>query len=137
MKRKSRTTASILGRLFSEDEKARCWICGLKRPEVLQYAHLNQDNLDNAKRNLARLCPTCHRFYDLDLISRARVLSGGRQIREGNFTPDVQAIWDEVSRSGKKANWGVLRKVEKSRGTLNALKAHVGRAIKRKLNGES
>ena len=44
-----------------------CAVCGLQLAACLQVAHLNQDAANNARENLARLCPTHHGMYDAGL----------------------------------------------------------------------
>jgi 5-methylcytosine-specific restriction endonuclease McrA len=46
-----------------------CAHCGFGIPEVLEVAHIDRDRDNNDPGNLVILCPTCHRMYDLDLIT--------------------------------------------------------------------
>jgi 5-methylcytosine-specific restriction endonuclease McrA len=45
-----------------------CVVCGFGISAVLEIAHINQDRGDNTIDNLAVLCPTCHKMYDIGLI---------------------------------------------------------------------
>jgi len=47
-----------------------CAYCGFGIKGILQVAHLNQNHKDNSPENLVILCPTCHKMYDGNLISR-------------------------------------------------------------------
>jgi len=67
-----------------------CAHCGFGIAAILEVAHVNCDRSNNAKENLVILCPTCHKMYDLDLISadtillmrdRPRVLNWGKRMK--------------------------------------------------------
>lgn len=107
-----------------------CWLCGLFCPPILQVAHLDQDRTNNAASNLAILCPTCHRLYDVDLIPRKWIFDYRAKHRVRRSPRLVLGMWARIEaalRRGKTANWDVLIKHGKSRGTLAALKAHRSR----------
>ena len=46
----------------------QCVYCGFGVAAVLERAHLDMNNANNAHDNLATLCPTCHRMHDIGLI---------------------------------------------------------------------
>ncbi len=46
-----------------------CVWCGYGNPQVLEVAHVDHNKNNNNASNLAFLCPTHHREYDLGLIS--------------------------------------------------------------------
>ena len=47
-----------------------CAYCGFGIIGILQVAHLSHDRKDNSLENLVILCPTCHKMYDGNLISK-------------------------------------------------------------------
>ncbi|WP_414656150.1 HNH endonuclease [Flavobacterium sp.] len=47
-----------------------CAYCGFGIKGILQVSHLNHNRKDNSQKNLVILCPTCHKMYDGNLISR-------------------------------------------------------------------
>jgi hypothetical protein len=52
---------------------ASCVWCGFGIRDVLEVAHLNHDPSDDDIGNLAVLCPTCHRMYDLGMLPEETV----------------------------------------------------------------
>ena len=69
-----------------------CAPCGFGVAAILEVAHVDCNRSNNAKENLVILCPTCHKMYDLDLISaetillmrdRPRVLNWRKWIKDG------------------------------------------------------
>jgi HNH endonuclease len=46
-----------------------CAHCGFGLPDILEVAHLDCCRDNNDVSNLVLLCPTCHKMFDLDLIS--------------------------------------------------------------------
>ena len=53
----------------------RCVHCGFGIEEVLEVAHLDGNRQNCELRNLAILCPTCHRMHDLDLLPTDHITS--------------------------------------------------------------
>lgn len=51
-----------------------CAHCGFGIPAVLEVAHLDCDRSNNDIKNLAILCPNCHKMHDLDLISTETII---------------------------------------------------------------
>lgn len=51
-----------------------CVHCGFGIYEVLQIAHIDQNNKNHDLKNLVPLCPTCHRMLDINLISKKVIL---------------------------------------------------------------
>ena len=47
-----------------------CAYCGFGIQGILQVAHLNHNRKDGSPENLVILCPTCHKMYDGNLISK-------------------------------------------------------------------
>ncbi len=47
-----------------------CAYCGFGIIGILQVAHLSHDRKDDSPENLVILCPTCHKMYDGNLISK-------------------------------------------------------------------
>jgi len=47
-----------------------CAYCGFGIIGILQVAHLSHNRKDNSPENLVILCPTCHKMYDGNLISK-------------------------------------------------------------------
>lgn len=111
---------------YGEHALVRCWLCGLHCPGILQIAHLNHNNKDDRPTNLACLCPTCHRLYDVDMIPRKLILTAGRQVRDGIRKFRVSTFWKEISnltKNGKKPNWKVLMGLEDPKWVRIAKKA--------------
>jgi hypothetical protein len=71
-----------------------CIYCGFGIEGVLEIAHLDGDHNNCEIANLAILCPTCHRMYDLDLISKEYIISTRdfpRMIRWAKLMKDAGA----------------------------------------------
>ena len=51
-----------------------CVLCGFGIPALLEVAHLDGNRKNNSVRNLVILCPTCHKMYDLDLVTKTTIL---------------------------------------------------------------
>src|SRR5690242_9829118 len=69
-----------------------CVYCGFGIKAVLEVAHLDCDPANNDVRNLALLCPTCHRMHDIDLIPTevvARLRDEKRKARWSKLTKDA------------------------------------------------
>jgi len=47
-----------------------CAYCGFGIKGILQVSHLSHNRQDNSPENLVILCPTCHKMYDGNLISK-------------------------------------------------------------------
>jgi predicted restriction endonuclease len=47
-----------------------CAYCGFGIVGILQVAHLSHNRKDDSPKNLVILCPTCHKMYDGNLISK-------------------------------------------------------------------
>lgn len=62
-----------------------CVICGLQAAACLQVAHLDHNAGNNARDNLARLCPTHHWMYDAGLypVEAIRLLQEHWQATKG------------------------------------------------------
>jgi len=90
-----------------------CVWCGYGNPEVLEVAHVDHDNKNNKASNLAFLCPTHHREYDLGLISTKMILERRKFVETnpkadwlvligGNLTKEE--LKKKLSESAKKAH---------------------------------
>jgi predicted restriction endonuclease len=73
-----------------------CAHCGFGIPDVLEVAHLDCQRSNNDVSNLVLLCPTCHKMFDLDLISIDTML----QMRD---RPRVVRWAKRMKDAGKKA----------------------------------
>ncbi len=62
-----------------------CVHCGFGVRAVLEVAHLDCDRSHNSIDNLAILCPTCHKMYDLDLIPQATIVAMRDQPKEARW----------------------------------------------------
>lgn len=51
-----------------------CVLCGFGIPAVLEVAHVDGNRKNNSSRNLVILRPTCHKMYDLDLLTKTTIL---------------------------------------------------------------
>ncbi len=51
-----------------------CAHCGFGIQAVLEVAHVDRNRSCNVPANWAILCPTCHRMYDLDLITTETII---------------------------------------------------------------
>lgn len=100
-----------------------CAHCGFGIPDVLEVAHLDCQRSNNDISNLVLLCPTCHKMFDLDLISTDTML----QMRD---RPRVVRWAKRMKDAGKKA--ARSRKLRETRRRkerrLAALKAAATRA---------
>ena len=100
-----------------------CAHCGFGLPDILEVAHLDCCRENNDVRNLVLLCPTCHKMFDLDLISTETMI----QMRDW---PRVVRWSKRMKDAGKKAaesrRQGVLARRRKWR--LAGLKAAATRA---------
>jgi hypothetical protein len=52
-----------------------CAHCGFGIKDVLEVAHTDCNRSHNEVDNLVILCPTCHKMFDLDLISTETILA--------------------------------------------------------------
>lgn len=76
-----------------------CCICGLAIAELLTNAHLHRSH------HTVRLCWTCHRAYDIDILTTAEVLEAERAVRGRDGPVDVNALhrnWERDLASGKR-----------------------------------
>ena len=73
-----------------------CVHCGFGIPAVLEVAHLDCQRQNNDVGNLVLLCPTCHKMFDLDLISTDTMI----QMRD---RPRVVRWAKRMKDAGKKA----------------------------------
>src|SRR6516225_647809 len=77
----------------------RCCVCGLAIEALLTNAHLH------GSHRTVRLCWTCHRAYDIDILTTEEVLTAETAARRGNQTLDVSALhrgWERDLQSGKR-----------------------------------
>jgi hypothetical protein len=77
----------------------RCCMCGLAITELLTAAHLHDSP------RTVRLCWTCHRAYDIDILNTEEVLAAETETRAGSRRVDVSAMHNEWARdlaSGKR-----------------------------------
>ena len=83
-----------------------CVWCGYGNPEVLEVAHVDHNNKNNKASNLAFLCPTHHREYDLGLITTKMIIER-RKFIETNPKADwlllIGKTKEELSKIAKKA----------------------------------
>src|SRR6266436_7515463 len=100
-----------------------CAHCGFGIPEVLEVAHLDGHRNNNDVSNLGLLCPTCHKMFDLDLISMETMI----QMRD---RPRVVRWAKRMKDAGKKAAMSRKRRqsVFRRKRRLAALKAAATRA---------
>ena len=86
-----------------------CAHCGFGIAAILEVAHVDCNRSNNSKENLVILCPTCHKMYDLDLISadtillmrdRPRVLNWAKRIKDA---AQKAAATRRRSQTGRKA----------------------------------
>lgn len=76
-----------------------CCMCGLAIPELLTNAHLH------GSRRTVRLCWTCHRAYDIDILTTREVLAAERAVRGRDRHIDINALhrtWERDLASGKR-----------------------------------
>jgi hypothetical protein len=76
-----------------------CCACGLAITELLTDAHLH--NSDRA----VRLCWTCHRAYDIDILTTEEILAAEIETRAGRRRVNVNAMhnaWRRDLASGKR-----------------------------------
>jgi hypothetical protein len=108
------------GRLF-------CAHCGFGIPEILEVAHLDCQRHNNDVANLVLLCPTCHKMFDLDLISTETMI----QMRD---RPRVVRWAKRMKDAGKKAALSRKQRqgARRRKWRLAGLKAAATRARNRK-----
>jgi hypothetical protein len=92
----------------------------------LEVAHLDCQRQNNEVSNLVLLCPTCHKMFDLDLISTETML----QMRD---RPRVVRWSKRMKDAGKKAADSRKRRrlAKRRKRRLAALKAAATRARNR------
>ena len=73
-----------------------CAHCGFGLLDVLEVAHLDCCRENNDVSNLVLLCPTCHKMFDLDLISTEAMI----QMRD---RPRIVRWSKRMKEAGKKA----------------------------------
>ena len=76
-----------------------CCMCGLAIPELLTNAHLH------GSRRTVRLCWTCHRAYDIDILATREVLAAECALRSRDRHVDVNTLhrtWERDLASGKR-----------------------------------
>ena len=107
-----------------------CAHCGFGIPEVLEVAHLDCQRQNNDVSNLVLLCPTCHKMFDLDLISTDTMI----QMRD---RPRVVRWAKRMKDAGKKAALSRKQRAatRKRKRRLAALKAAVTRARNKQTAG--
>jgi hypothetical protein len=77
-----------------------CAYCGFGLKAVLEVAHLDGDRNNNDPKNLAILCPTCHRMHDLDLITTSTIKLTRGRLQKGESIVN----WNKLLKdAGKKA----------------------------------
>ena len=84
---------------MSEPGQDRCCMCGLEITELLTDAHLHDT------QRTVRLCWTCHRAYDIDILKTEEILGAAIETRAGSRRVDVSAMHNEWRRdlaSGKR-----------------------------------
>ena len=59
--------------LLPEGAPLLCVVCGFGVEAVLEVAHISQQRSDNDPRNLALLCPNCHKMLDIGLFTQSMV----------------------------------------------------------------
>ena len=114
--------------LLPAEATLTCIVCGFGIEAVLEIAHLNQDRKDGKLENLAVMCPTCHKMYDIGLIPEDAVAA----LQKRSLQPD----WGpRMKNAGPKA--AATRKVAaaKKRKTEAGKKAWVTRLNKSESGG--
>jgi hypothetical protein len=102
-------------------ERLFCAHCGFGIPEVLEVAHLDCCRENNDVSNLVLLCPTCHKMFDLDLISNEMMI----QMRD---RPRIIRWSKRMKDAGKKAALSRKLGQVKHKWRLAGLKAAATRA---------
>ncbi|RIK30718.1 MAG: hypothetical protein DCC56_10425 [Anaerolineae bacterium] len=69
-KRESSQSSASYRKVAFNEYPPFCAYCGFGIKGILQVAHLNHNRKDNSVGNLVILCPTCHKMYDGNLISK-------------------------------------------------------------------
>jgi len=100
-------------RLAFEAYAPHCVHCGFGIIDVLEIAHLDCDRSNNDLKNLAILCPNCHKMHDIGLIP----------------TDVVTRMRDEKL----KANW----KIRMKNAGVDAAKTRKENALKKKLSAQA
>ncbi len=75
-----------------------CSFCGFGVKSVLEVAHLDGNRSNNELKNLAILCPTCHRMHDLDLITSTTIVLTRSRMQKGESAVD----WTKLQNRGAK-----------------------------------
>jgi len=86
-----------------------CAYCGFGINEILEVAHLDGNRDNNDVKNLAILCPNCHKMHDIDLIPTAIVIRMRNRKQKVDWKKRLKdageksALTRKRSRAGKKA----------------------------------
>ena len=73
-----------------------CSFCGFGLKSVLEVAHLDGNRSNNGLKNLAILCPTCHRMHDLDLITSTTIVLTRSRMQKGESAVDWTKLQKRV-----------------------------------------
>lgn len=77
----------------------RCCLCGLAVKELLTNAHLH------GSHRTVRLCWTCHRAYDIDILTEEEIVAAQSARRSPGWRVDLNALhraWERDLASGKR-----------------------------------
>ena len=72
-----------------------CSFCGFGLKSVLEVAHLDGNRENNELKNLAILCPTCHRMHDLDFITTTTIILTRSRMQKG----EAAANWGNIMKT--------------------------------------
>ena len=101
-----------------------CAHCGFGVADVLEVCHVDCQRTNNRISNLVILCPTCHKMFDLDLISTETI----RTMRD---RPKVVRWAKRMKDAGRKAALSRTRResARRRKWRLAGLKAAATRAL--------
>ena len=100
-----------------------CAHCGFGIADVLEVCHINCQRGNNDISNLVILCPTCHKMYDLDLISTETICTMRDRPKVVRW---VKRMKDAGAKAARSRRQGRLARRKKWR--LAGLKAAATRA---------
>src|SRR5258707_7973034 len=88
-----------------------CAHCGFGISDVLEVAHLDCQRRNNDVSSLVLLCPTCHKMFDLDLISTETIIQMRHRPRVVSWSKRMKYAGKKSALSRKQLAAGRRRNV--------------------------
>jgi hypothetical protein len=87
-----------------------CAHCGFGIAAVLEVCHIDCQRANNHISNLVILCPTCHKMFDLDLISTDTICTMRDRPKKVSWTKRMKDAGAKAARSRKQGELARRRK---------------------------